>query len=242
MTKLINLVPLLLFSCNAIFPKDEMPAAQIFDLTPSFQDDFEGEEINFDDWYDDSSRRSPANYYLENGSLKIGTRAQTSDRVKLRTFKDSFGLGKYEWRIFVPAINPGDQVSVGAFLYFDDEHEFDFEIGYGQIEDREMYLPKTDELLAFCVSQSGTSKGIPVLANAWHTFSLELTLNDENNFLVKWLINEEVVKELNTDFGEEITFSAICSVENLSFMGEQLPVSDTYALFDYFRFYTLLKE
>ena len=42
---------------------------------------------------------------------------------------DRFGAGKYTWRVYVPAMGKGDQASIGVFLYRDDQHEIDSEIG-----------------------------------------------------------------------------------------------------------------
>ena len=40
------------------------------------------------------------------------------------------------------------------------------------------------------------------------------------------------VKQLQTRFGDEITFTVHCSVENLTFMGDHIPAQENYALFD----------
>ena len=51
---------------------------------------------------------------------------QNGDRFKVQT-TTQFGSGCYEWRIYVPKFGMNDRASIGAFLYFDDGHELDFE-------------------------------------------------------------------------------------------------------------------
>jgi hypothetical protein len=102
---------------------------------------------NLDGWKNDSAAGSPQSYRIEKGKLYMSTRVESKDRVKVVT-KRRFGAGKYTWRVYVPALGKGDQASIGAFLYRDDKHEVDFEIGYGKKKLRTKLKAKADELVA----------------------------------------------------------------------------------------------
>jgi hypothetical protein len=61
---------------------------------------------------------------------------------------------------------------------------------------------------------------------------MDITHGKDDNYLVTWFVNDRQVKKLQTRFGDEITFTVHCSVENLAFMGDHLPTQENYALFD----------
>ena len=92
---------------------------------------------------------SISQWSIENGSLYLRTRAHTRDRSKMYTTRNDFQSGEYTWRIFVTNIKPYEQVSIGGFIYQDDEHEIDFEIGYGTKAARKEYGASDGELLAW---------------------------------------------------------------------------------------------
>lgn len=194
----------------------------------------------FDDlagWQDDSAKGSPQSYSLTKGILRIFTRPQTRDRVKIRTHK-RFGVGRYSWRVFVPAMGKNDQASIGAFLYRDDTHEVDFEIGYGKASLRENLKAQDTDLVCYCTSQGYpfSSHQILIKKEAWYVLSIDITNGKDGNYLIRWLINDKQVHLLQTDFGDEVTFTAHCSVENLLFIGDHIPKEENYALFDFFSF------
>ena len=194
-----------------------------------FFSDFE----NLDGWVDDSSQGSPHAYQIEDGKLRIVTRPETRDRVKIRT-TNRFGAGRYTWRVYVPAMGVGDQASIGAFLYHDDKHEVDFEIGYGTAALREKLNAQENDLVCYCTCQAYpySSSQILITREAWYNLSMDITHGKDDNYLVTWFVNDRQVKQLQTRFGDEITFTVHCSVENLTFMGDHIPTQENYALFD----------
>ena len=194
-----------------------------------FFSDFE----NLDGWVDDSSEGSPHAYQIEDGKLRIVTRPETRDRVKIRT-TNRFGAGRYTWRVYVPTMGVGDQASIGAFLYHDDKHEVDFEIGYGTAALREKLNAQENDLVCYCTCQAYpySSSQILITREAWYNLSMDIAHGKDDNYLVTWFVNDRQVKQLQTRFGDEITFTVHCSVENLTFMGDHIPTQENYALFD----------
>jgi len=194
----------------------------------------------FDDltgWVDDSQNNSPKNYRIEAGKLRMWTRADTRDRVKVRS-TERFSAGWYGWRVFVPRMGRGDQASIGAFLYRDDKHELDFEIGYGTAKLRKALAATSDDLVCYCTSQGHPYSSTQVLVKSgqWHSLALELAPGPDKTFLARWLINGALIKELQTSITQDISFTIHCSVENLSFIGDHIPQQQNHALFNYVSF------
>ena len=189
------------------------------------------------EWQDDSQNNSPRSYAIINGTLRISTRSQTRDRVKVRT-TGCFGAGKYTWRIYVPAMGQGDQASIGAFLYKDDKHELDFEIGFGKASVRKQLKASNTDLVCYCTSQGYpySSSQLLIESEAWHTLSIEVGYGKNGDYLIKWIVDSKQAKQLQTSFGDDITFTVHCSVENLSFIGDHIPTQENYAIFDYVEF------
>lgn len=188
---------------------------------------------NLNGWVDDSAEGSPHAYQIEDGKLRMVTRPETRDRVKIRT-TNRFGAGRYTWRVYVPAMGVGDQASIGAFLYHDDKHEVDFEIGYGTAAVREELQAQDTDLVCYCTSQAHpySSSQLVIPRDAWYTLVMDIRHGENDNYKVTWFVNDRQVKQLQTRFGDEITFTVHCSVENLTFMGDHIPTQENYALFD----------
>ncbi|MBU3011052.1 hypothetical protein KO506_06535 [Polaribacter vadi] len=208
----------------------------------SFTENFNNQETFKKNWKD-NSWKSPALYQLENQHLKITTRPNTKDRVKIRS-KQKFTTGTYSWRIFVPKFKMYEQVSIGAFLYHNqkEEFEFDFEIGSGQKIDREQINLKDNEAIVFCVSQFSPSNSshFAVKMEEYATFKMELI--DVNGFyLVKWFINNNLVKTLQTNVKSNTKFKVHCSLENLHFMGDLPTSTENNVLFDAFQYQETLE-
>lgn len=203
----------------------------------SFTENFENSKAFKKNWVD-NSWKSPALYQLENKHLKISTRPNTADRVKIRS-KKKFTTGSYTWRIFIPKFTLFEQVSIGAFLYHNEkkEFEFDFEIGSGQKVDREKISLKDNEAIVFCVSQFSPSNSshFPLKMNSYSNFKMEL-LDVNGYYLVRWFINNNLVKELQTNVESNIKFRVHCSLENLFFMGDVPSTKQNSVLFDSFTF------
>ena len=189
-------VILLFINCgsNCLFMKKEKAFSENFNDPETFQKN----------WID-NSWKSPATYQLENNHLKITTRPNTVDRVKIRS-KRKFTTGSYTWRIFVPKFKLYEQVSIGAFLYHNqrEEFEFDFEIGSGQQMDREKINLKDDEAIVFCVSQFSPSNSshFPVKMNAYADFNSG-SFKEERGDTVKLGFNWRPDIRCRTDFSIE---------------------------------------
>lgn len=203
-----------------------------------FKDNFD-DEITFKSNWKNNSWKSPASYFLDDNKLKITTRSNSKDRVKVRSKRNNFTTGTYTWRIFVPNFKLFEQVSIGAFLYHNEEEEFefDFEIGSGQKIDREKINLKNDEAIVFCVSQfhPSNSSHFAVKMNAFSDFKMEL-INVNGFYLVKWFINNNLVKTLQTAVKSNVKFKVHNSLENLHFMGDKKTTIENYVLFDSFTF------
>jgi len=172
-------------------------------------------------------------YSIKDGILSITTRGNTMDRNKLHSNSSNYGEGVYTWRVYVPEIEPHAQVSVGAFIYADDTHELDFEIGYGKQEARESCGVGEGELVACLTNQAlpFNSTYVKILPG-WHECSISMDVVD-NLYHATWEIDGVVVKTLPLKFGPSTRFMIACSVENLKFMGDHMPTRDHTAQFDW---------
>ncbi len=200
---------------------------------------------DFDDlagWVDGSQNGAgPQNYTIENGRLRIFTKPRSWDRAKVRTKDNTYKAGRYNWRIYVPAMGPGDQASIGAFLYHDDGHELDFEIGYGRNIERQALGAAKDDLIVFTTSQANPyhSKKHLIKRENWYAFSLQLDLTGSDsvqNYKVGWIIDDKVIDQIRLFYGPQFSFYIFCSVENLKFIGDHIPYQLNYALFDHVEF------
>ncbi len=157
--------------------------------------------------------------------------------MKVRTV-DRFGDGTYTWRIYIPAMGQGDQASIGAFLYRDDKHEVDLEIGYGRTDLRNELNAGETQLVCYCTNQGHpyNSSQVLVKREQWHTFSIEIGHGTNDNYLITWFVDGRQTKQLQTSFSDEITFTVHCSVENLTFIGDHIPTQENHAAFDFVQF------
>ncbi len=196
--------------------------------------------LNFDDlygWVDASQNLNDVvNYTTNGGVLNIFTRANTWDRPKIRTI-ETYTHGKYSWNVFVPKMGAGDMASIGAFLYFNDSHELDFEIGYGKTLVRQKLNAKVDDLILYTNSQGNPYKSefFKIKRDQWYTFEIELLIVN-NKYQAVWYMNNTELYRLNLEYGESIPFYIFCSVENLTFIGDHIPTQNNNALFNYVEF------
>jgi chitinase len=210
-------------------------------LTPRWYASAENMHSGFDDlsqWRDDSSGGSPKSYATQDGVLRIETRKASRDRVKVTHCRRDFGEGRYSWRVYVPPMGTGDQASIGAFLYRDDKHEVDFEIGYGKAALRAELGCGPGDLVCYCTSQGFpfSSSQLKIRAGRWYTLAIDLTAGKGGDYLVNWHIDRRVVKTLQTGIKSDVKFGIHCSVENLDFLGDHLAKQKNYALFDWMEF------
>ncbi len=212
-------------------------------LTPPWYATAENMHSGFDDlsqWRDDSSKDSAKSYAMQDGVLRIETREASRDRVKVTHSRRDFGEGRYSWRVYVPPMGAGDQASIGAFLYRNDKHEVDFEIGYGKATLRRTLRCDPGDLVCYCTSQGFpfSSSQLEIRAGRWYTLAIDLTVGKDSSYVVNWCIDGRVVKTLQTGIKSDVKFGIHCSVENLAFLGDHPPRQKNYALFDWMEFDT----
>lgn len=212
---------------------EKTPASFVKDDWASLRWDFD----TADGWaYSHQDEATIEQWKIEDGVLRLSTRAGTRDRSKMHTLRGDFAEGLYTWRIFIPNIAPGEQVSVAGFIYKDDAHELDFEVGYGTAAAREKCGAAPGEMVACMTNQSFpyVSNYTPI-ATGWHTFSISL-LEQDGKYTARWIIDEEVKQVQELMFGPETQFRIMCSVENLTFIGDHIPEYNTTAGFDWVTF------
>ncbi|WP_366186249.1 hypothetical protein [Flavobacterium ovatum] len=233
------IIALLLFSCADDLLVNETESSVVtIENTSKPSRTVSNKFWNFNDlseWEDASQNMNgQINYFTENGNLNIYTRPNTWDRPKVKTIA-TYTTGIYTWRVFVPEMGVGDKASIGAFLYNDDTHELDFEIGYGTESERNALNAASDDLIAYMTSQANPFQSTPVKIKRgdWYNLSIELTLNSKNKYIANWKIGGNTVSTLQLNYGTKEKFKIFCSVENLNFIGDHIPTTQNYALFDF---------
>lgn len=187
--------------------------------------------------WDDATQVGVPNYFIENGSLRIFTNANTWDRTKVKSAA-TYTTGTYSWRVYVPTMGVGDCASIGAFLYTDDTHELDFEIGYGNQAARQELNAATDELIVYFTSQANPYHSFQskIKRDNWYTLTIDLALNAKKKYVATWKIDDAVITSKTLTYGTQSKFKIFCSVENLNFIGDHIPTTQNYALFDWVEF------
>jgi len=192
---------------------------------------------NLDGWeYEHQDDNPDTQCSVEKGILRIFTRANSLDRKKIRTIDKVFTTGRYTWRTYISDVGIGDMTSIGSWIYADDHHEIDFEVGYGRKAVRDRLGVNPNELIAYMTSQDFPYKSVrtPVKVG-WHIFELDIILVN-SNYKINWLIDKKIVNSLQLTYGEEVPFRIYCSVENLNFIGDKPASKDNYGLFDYVKY------
>ncbi|WP_235831722.1 hypothetical protein [Flavobacterium rhamnosiphilum] len=242
--KLLPFMGLLLFSCspenltdgNETITNSDSNDSGISNANNSRVSNTNTSKIwNFDtltEWEDATQVGNP-NYWIESGNLHIFTNPNTWERSKVKTIS-SFTAGTYTWKVFIPEMGVGDMASIGAFLYNNDTHELDFEIGYGNQAIRNQLEADPDDLIAYMTSQANPFQSFKkkIKRGQWYTLSLELTLNSSRKYHVNWKINGELTGATQLTYGDKTKFKIFCSIENLTFIGDHIPNIQNYALFD----------
>ncbi|WP_395049803.1 hypothetical protein [Flavobacterium sp.] len=217
------LLGILLFSCSSKNKTNESGITKIYDFN------------DLTEWEDASlNTNQNINYIIENGNLKIFTNANTWERPKVKTI-DKFTSGTYIWRVYIPEIGIGDMTNISGFLYNDDMHELDFEIGYGTQIVRNQLMAQSDDLIVYMTSQGNPYQSIQkkIKRGRWYNLSLEIKVNPDGLYQVNWTINDLILTTLELTYGNETNFNIYCSVENLKFIGNHIPQNNNYALFDF---------
>lgn len=192
---------------------------------------------NLDGWvYTQQDKNPSVQYEINNGKLKIFTRAGSEDRKKMRTKDKIYTTGRYTWKTYIPEMGAGDRSSIGCWLYCDDKHEIDFEIGPGKDKVRAGLNASHEELIGYMTTQGNPYHTATIkIKPGWHVFEIDITLVD-GKYKVDWIIDKIVLSSVLQTYGKEIAFYIYCSVENLKFLGEHPATKDNYALFDYVKY------
>lgn len=186
-------------------------------------------------WKDDSQRTNGKNLYrFENGSMRFWTEKGSRQRPKLTHRSRNFTFGYYHWRVYIPQMGRNERVSLGAFLYHDDSHELDFEIGSGKAAKRKEHKALDDELLMYLTSQDHPSHQFihPIKVEKWYDLSMKLTETNDKKYYLEWFVNGNLVDAVKLHYGKEIPFGIHCSLENIDFIGDTYTTREHYALFE----------
>lgn len=199
---------------------------------------------NFDtmkDWVVANQGNDPDNHAsIENNAqckdgkaLKIYTNANTQQRKKVHTVQQ-YGSGLYTWRTYIADLGEVERTSIGSWLWHDDKHELDFEVGSGTAAERNALGLASDEVVAYITSQDNPwmQQKVGIKKNAWHEFQMDVKLVDKKYF-VTWLIDGNPYAIQQLSYGEEVPFYIFCSTENLKFIGDTWPYQTNYGLWDY---------
>ena len=93
-----------------------------------------------------------------------------------------------------------------------------------------------DDMIAYMTSQDFPYSSVPVkLKTGWHIFEIDLSIK-EGKYYATWYIDKEKTHGIQLGFGNEISFYIFCSVENLKFIGDQIPQQENYGLFDFVKY------
>jgi hypothetical protein len=169
----------------------------------------------------------------DNKALRIYTEANSQQRKKVRTVKQ-YGSGLYTWRTYISDLGEVERVSIGSWLWHDDKHELDFEVGSGTSEERAALQLTEDEVIGYisCQDYPQLMQKVKIRKNEWHIFQIDLKLVNRNYFAT-WLIDNVAYAAQQLSFGEGFPFYIFCSTENLKFIGDTWPYKDNYGLWDY---------
>ncbi|MBF1448964.1 MAG: toxin-antitoxin system protein, partial [Prevotella oris] len=102
-------------------------------------------------------------------ALKIYTAANTQQRKKVHTVQQ-YGSGLYTWRTYISDLGEVERTSIGSWLWHDDKHELDFEVGSGTAAERTALGLASDEVVAYITSQNNPwlQQKVGIKKNAWH--------------------------------------------------------------------------
>lgn len=190
-------------------------------------------------------------YWVEDGALCIRTHAGTFERPKLHTPQKTFTSGVYTWKAFIPEVTEGDQTSFGSWIYCDDQHEIDFEVGWGVASPRAKTKAGSNQLVAHMTNQAypKTVNYAAVDAGQWHIFQIKLDLKTikldgkkKSCYYCSWVIDGEVVAEKQLEFGPEVGFYIFVSVENLKFIGDTPAAQDNIGKYEWMTFEGKVKK
>lgn len=160
---------------------------------------------NLDGWYYMHQDTATIDQWaIADGKLALTTRANTYDRSKVHTNVRDYAAGEFTWRTYIPDITVGEQVSVGSWIYHDDHHELDFEVGSGKTDIRQSVGAAPDELLACMTNQDFPFKsGYTPIKPGWHDFAIRLDVRPDGNYTATWSIDGDVKQTLDLQFKDQ---------------------------------------
>ena len=166
-------------------------------------------------------------------ALKIYTDANSQQRKKLRTTQQ-YGAGLYTWQTYISNLGEVERTSIGSWLWHDDKHELDFEVGSGTSVERKKYNLSSDEVIAYITSQDNPwlQQKVVIKKNEWHLFQIDLKLVG-GKYFATWLIDNKPYAMQQLSYGEDFPFYIFCSTENLKFIGDTWPYQRNFGLWDY---------
>lgn len=192
---------------------------------------------NLEEWvYSHQDDNPVTQCVVQKGKLKIWTREGSIDRKKMHTKDKIYTTGRYIWRTYISPMGQGDQTSIGSWLYCDDKHEIDFEVGPGNDKIRKQLNASPKDLVVYMTTQGNPYHTTTALIKAgWHIFEIDIAAID-GKYKVEWIIDGKVYSTVQQTYGKEIAFYIFCSVENLKFLGDHPATQDNYGLFDYVKY------
>jgi hypothetical protein len=189
----------------------------------------------FEDWkYMHQDTATIEQYRLSEGNLLLTTRAHTYDRTKVNLTAAKLKTGRSSCRVYIPTMYSFDQTSIASFLYCDDRHEIDFEIGYGSAEKRAESKSQKNEVLCYMTSQGFPfqSEIVNLKMNKWYVIDIDISMKN-GKYFIQWFINGKLNSSLQTKFGEEKEFRVVLSLENLKFLGDHISNNNYEIKFDW---------
>ena len=96
-------------------------------------------------------------------------------------------------------------------------------------------------MLLFCSSQQNpySSQVVKIQEASWYVLKLELKKGHKNKYLAKWYLNADKIHELQLNYGKKFKFEALCSLENIHFIGDKPTSVDNSVFFDFFKYNSL---
>jgi hypothetical protein len=250
MKKLLLILCLTFIGCNkpdseAFVLENETkttPKSRLINQNP-YPNQYHWNFFNLSGWENASQGMgSVLNYSIVNfqglGKLKIFTNPNTTDRPKIKTIQ-RFTIGEYSWKVYANQMGVGDRTSIGAFLYKSDDHELDFEIGYGTQIIRNQLNAVADDLIVYTTSQNYPflSNQTKIKRNLWYNLSITLGLDSNDKYTAVWKINNLTVQSTTLGYGPaDVDFSIYCSLENLNFIGDHTSTGINTTYFDWVSF------
>ena len=183
-----------------------------------------------------SSNSEDLSYSLDNGNLFLNSRADRKDLSSIESLRGDFLSGDYEWRVYIPNIQAGDQLSFDCGLRSEGGAELSFSVSYGPQQLREDFELSSDELL-LCVGSGAKpySLSYSAIYPGWHNLHLKLKEKD-SKYEAVWTLDEQDLFSISLDYGpKERAFSIFSSFGYNPSVGDIVPKKDYQCRIDYIK-------